>query len=642
MITATSLAAIQNNSTQSIQFINLQVSRDGRQIEAGGYVIFPTDLKPEVPWGQNPIFDSSSKDHHFEIDMGNGKVVYVWQSSDPVDGSQIRYGESADPSDSSYSLTPIPGDSVTGGNKCLVINSDLSLTIYDWWKTGVIQKTQLPQIGTLSTNEVACFTTGISRKEDGKVFERSVVTLSDQSLQDDRISIDPSVTFQTIIGFGGAFTDAATLNICKMSSSVKEQILELYFGQEGSGYSVGRVPIGGTDYSETSYSYVDSHIPDPSLDSFSLTAMDTEYKIPLIKAINNKRSEPLKLFSSVWTAPPWMKDNKAWVGGKLKHEYYGIWANYFVKFFYAYAECGLHFWASTVQNEPSLPRGMGGGFYAPQIESMWYTPEEQAKFIAVHLGPALKQHHPTVELMCYDDSKKSFLASSQGRMPEDIVTMLNYPGASQYIRGIAFHWYQKSLPPIWKSECDGIPWCPNALTETHKWLQDNNYGDKYLFPTEACQNMTDGPIKDINAKWEQAEEYGMDIIADLNNWAVGWMDWNLALDMEGGPCHVPGKRGNPLIWCDHASNTFFVQPMFYYFAHFTKFIIPDSIKIEVESELVPYLLCTAFKRPDNYIVIVVQNQSNNPRNCQIYVKDSGYIPVAISGYSIQTLVFSAG
>ena len=32
--------------------------------------------------------------------------------------------------------------------------------------------------------------------------------------------------------------------------------------------------------------------------------------------------EGFNIISSPWTAPPWMKDNNAWVGGKLLPEYY--------------------------------------------------------------------------------------------------------------------------------------------------------------------------------------------------------------------------------------------------------------------------------------------------------------------------------
>jgi hypothetical protein len=35
--------------------------------------------------------------------------------------------------------------------------------------------------------------------------------------------------------------------------------------------------------------------------------------------------------------------------------------------------------------------------------------------------------------------------------------------------------------------------------------------------------------------WKRAENYARDIIGDLNNWVVGWTDWNMLLDIKGGP-----------------------------------------------------------------------------------------------------------
>lgn len=53
--------------------------------------------------------------------------------------------------------------------------------------------------------------------------------------------------------------------------------LKAYFGDEGIQYSVGRVPIGATDYSVREYSYCDDE--DQTLDSFSLQSEDLLYKV---------------------------------------------------------------------------------------------------------------------------------------------------------------------------------------------------------------------------------------------------------------------------------------------------------------------------------------------------------------------------
>jgi glucosylceramidase len=37
--------------------------------------------------------------------------------------------------------------------------------------------------------------------------------------------------------------------------------------------------------------------------------------------------------------------------------------------------------------------------------------------------------------------------------------------------------------------------------------------------------------------WGKGEHYAHDIIGDINNWVVGFIDWNLILDIQGGPNH---------------------------------------------------------------------------------------------------------
>jgi hypothetical protein len=35
--------------------------------------------------------------------------------------------------------------------------------------------------------------------------------------------------------------------------------------------------------------------------------------------------------------------------------------------------------------------------------------------------------------------------------------------------------------------------------------------------------------------WKEAQKYAVDIIADLNQWTTGWIEWNVLLDSSGGP-----------------------------------------------------------------------------------------------------------
>lgn len=53
----------------------------------------------------------------------------------------------------------------------------------------------------------------------------------------------------------------------------------------------------------------------------------------------------------------------------------------------------------------------------------------------------------------------------------------------------------------------------------------------------------------------------------MNHWVTGWTDWNIALDMKGGPNWVKNFVDSPII-VNAAKDEFYKQPMFYAMAHF--------------------------------------------------------------------------
>ena len=92
------------------------------------------------------------------------------------------------------------------------------------------------------------------------------------------ISINRDKKFQSIIGFGGAFTDAAGINIASLPLNMQENVMKDYFAPNGLEYSMGRIPIGGCDFSTHPYSY-DDHPGDINLTQFKLTKEDYLYKV---------------------------------------------------------------------------------------------------------------------------------------------------------------------------------------------------------------------------------------------------------------------------------------------------------------------------------------------------------------------------
>ena len=211
------------------------------------------------------------------------------------------------------------------------------------------------------------------------------------------IRLNTEKKLQTITGFGGSFTESSAYLLNKMSEQKRREILEAYFGNSGSKYSLTRTHINSSDFSLGNYSY--APVPrDSTLDHFSIQE-DMDDIIPIIKEAMEISEDGFRIISSPWTAPPWMKDNNAWKAGKLLPKYYGTWALFFSKYLDAYKEQGIDIWGLTPENEPL---GNGGNW-----DSMHFTAEEMTNFVSNYLGPQLeKDGKGHVKILGYDQNRE--------------------------------------------------------------------------------------------------------------------------------------------------------------------------------------------------------------------------------------------
>jgi hypothetical protein len=109
--------------------------------------------------------------------------------------------------------------------------------------------------------------------------------------------VDTKQTFQEIIGFGGAFTEAAAVNFFKLPAHVQKRVIELYYGATGIGYSVGRVHINSCDFSLKSYSF------DNIAGDYALQYFDTEVRVSGLYSVVLGR--PHLMFTPVCTSFSW-------------------------------------------------------------------------------------------------------------------------------------------------------------------------------------------------------------------------------------------------------------------------------------------------------------------------------------------------
>ena len=222
------------------------------------------------------------------------------------------------------------------------------------------------------------------------------------------IILKPDERYQIITGFGESFTESSTSLLNQLSRKNREQILQAYFGDEGAKYSLTRTHINSCDFSLGHYSYVNND--NVALSSFSIEE-DMDDIVPMIKEAMAISTDGFKIISSPWTAPPWMKDNNDWVGGKLLKEHYPTWSLYFSKYIEAYKNEGIDIWGVTFENEP-----LGNG---NNWESMHFTPEEMVDFVQNHLGPQLEKDSHDIKILGYDQNRDEELTHWTQTMYQD-------------------------------------------------------------------------------------------------------------------------------------------------------------------------------------------------------------------------------
>jgi len=375
--------------------------------------------------------------------------------------------------------------------------------------------------------------------------------------------------------------------------------------------------MASCDFSTREYSY-DDHVGDLEMANFSLAQEDINFKIPLILYARMKSKRNITMFGSPWSAPAWMKTTDKMTGflgqlkGKAGDKYHKAWALYFAKFIEAYKEKGVEIQAVTVQNEPT-----DGFLPSMKFQCMGYTAEMERDFIKEDLGPTLAARgHSDVKIIMLDD-QRPFLSSWAE-------TVLGDPLAAKYVSGIGVHWYLDKYIPA------------TVLTETH-----NRFPDHFILSTEACCGKhTNKPPRVSLGDWSRGNQYSHSIIEDLSNWSTGWVDWNLSLNMEGGPNWVKNFVDSPII-VDAENGLFYKQPMFYHLGHFSKFVPADSVRIKVTANEQSTLEYVGFTTPGPYAstVVVVLNTEDQEIAMEIHDQDLGIIRETVPAFSIQTYIW---
>ena len=418
------------------------------------------------------------------------------------------------------------------------------------------------------------------RDSNARLNELALVATSASDKPLASLWVDSQRRFQTMLGFGGAFTEAAAITWQKLSPVVQKQVLVDYFSKSaGHGYRLCRVHMNSCDFALGNYAHVEQ-AGDTALKSFNI-ARDKLALLPFIQAARAVAGENLNLLVSPWSPPAWMKTNGQMnQGGRLKPECRQAWARCYVKFIQAYEAEGVPVWGVSVQNEPDATQ---------RWDSCIYSAEEERDFVRDYLGPELALAGlGRVHIVIWDHNRDL--------MVERASVMYADPEAAKYVWGTGFHWYGENHFDHVQQVHDAWP-------------------DKHLLFTEGCQE--GGPHL---GEWELGERYACSIINDLNRWTVGWIDWNLVLDELGGPNHVGNMCSAPII-VDTAHDALLHQSSYYYLGHFSRFIQPGAQRVLCAATR-QNLETTAFINQDGSVAVIAMNRTEQAiafklnANCQ--------------------------
>lgn len=433
------------------------------------------------------------------------------------------------------------------------------------------------------------------------------------------VEINQDEKYQKIIGFGGSFTGTVAYLLNKLPESLRESFYKSYYTSDfGAGYTLMRSPIGGCDFDLEPWAYNEYPEGDEQLTNFTEPHPNDKRRFELIKEMLNVTNNwNVKIIAAAWSPPLWMKANHSWYGqrhNQLKPEYYQTWADYHVKYLDLMNAINIPIWAISTGNEPDFAPNLG-------FISMSWNASNHGRWLVEHLAPSLRNSkHSNIEIHAFDDNRNTLLAWIHN------FTSTN-PNALEFVSGFNIHGYFDF-----------------NTSATILDLIAKEYPGKSILYTEMCFG-AEIPISDVGVKhgsWIYAEEMIQAILPNLLHNLNGYIDWNLLLDSNGGPNYANNVLDAPIIVNENFTELY-KQPMYYVMAHFSKFILPDSYRIEAKvnglhSESVDVV---SFLRPDDKIAIIIYNRNTEITiSVNVIDKCKGLIRIDLEPKSLNTLIYS--
>ena len=420
--------------------------------------------------------------------------------------------------------------------------------------------------------------------------------------------ITDDITYQKIDGFGASFLEAGLICLNRLPAGERELVLRSLFDpDQGAGFSAMKTVIASNDFMSAGpfYSY-DDVAGDVAMAHFSIERdLGPNGLITFIKLA--RRYGKFVLQAPMDYPPDWMlfDVNK---NQDVNPRYYDALARYYLRYLQEYEKHGVFVDYLSLFNEPDI-----------------YTKipyNEIDVLLKDHVGPLFRKENIRTRIMLSEAPNREDAA-------RNYPLVLGDRAARQYLSVVPYHGY------------DNQDW--DKILDLHR-----QYPDLTLWMTEVCYAYDAGTPKSMRLPrfdFEDGDYWGNQIFNDLEVYTSAWIYWNLILDEKGGPWSPSAIHGNPdpnvqhpVVIVDRQSKKVTYTGLYYYLAHFSKFVRPGDIRVQTAGSLAGVRVM-AFKAPDGKMVAELMNSKDEDVETSLRFHDR-VLRVKLPAISITTALWN--
>jgi len=424
--------------------------------------------------------------------------------------------------------------------------------------------------------------------------------------------VKEDVKYQKIDGFGASLLESGLICINSLPQDKQEEVLRALFDpQRGAGFSAMKTVIGATDFQAAGPFFTYDDTPgDVAMQKFSIARdLGPNGEITFIKRARKYGSFVLQ--APMDYPPDWMLTNaKDHTKQDVDPKYYDALALYYLRYLQEYEKNGVVINYLSLFNEP--------GNYTK------INYDEIRELLKNHVGPLLRKSGTKTRIQLSE-------APTRENALKNYHLALDDPEAQKYVGGLAYHGYEWTHPDIY-----------SKIAEVHK-----KYPQFPIWMTEVCHAYEVGDPRTMPMplyNFEDGDFWGNMIMSDLEAGASAWIYWNMVLDEKGGPWLVstvhedpdPNEQ-HPVVIVNRQTHEISYTGLYYYLAHFSKFVRPGDYRIEVtgKAEKVRSL---AFQSATGKTILELLNSRTQPVQTEIQWHERT-LAVNLPGTSITTLTW---